>query len=207
MELRDLIAELTAKFPRYARELAAWAPEYARALQGADMRTSLAATLARWSKSMPPRPSDFTRKQAGPIGSDGSGSIDLPPVQTNADGSRSCTMKGFEKAKAIKHAILEDMLRHSLEELPPDVAVFIARRHDAEAWMLAQHQVIDGELRSISLHPDEIAWVKAAAARDFEPTPQALAHAKVYDNAMAKGLRWPLAEHRAATLAQQQEGV
>src|SRR5689334_20287373 len=180
MDIRDLVAELIAKFPRHGKEIAAWAPEYARALDGADMRTSLVATMQRWQKGYPPKPAEMVRRQAGLVTYDGGGALELPETKTNPDGSRSCTRKGFERARAIKRRIMDDMLRCAPLELTPGVATYLAREHDAEAWLLAQHQVLDGQLRSIDLTEREITLATEAEKRDWQPTPECTAFLREY---------------------------
>lgn len=194
MEISDLIAELVQKFPRHRDELKAWAPDYARSLRSADIRASLAATLARWTKASPPRPADFVRKQAGLVEHDGSGPLVLPLTYKHEDGLWRCTRAGFDLAKGIKRRILDSMLLDAPIAMGPDAAVWLARGRDAEAWLLAQHQVIDGQVRAIMLTEAECEIANRAAASDFTPTPEAKAHCRAYDDAMAKGMPWPPAK-------------
>lgn len=67
MTIDEFIAALIRRFPKSADEITAWVPDYRYALagmSGEDLAESLRGTLARWSKSWPPKPGEIMKRRA-----------------------------------------------------------------------------------------------------------------------------------------------
>lgn len=62
MTVTDLISDLIRRFPKHAREIAAWTGSYDRrlaGLDGADLARCYEHTLDSWPHGWPPKPGDF----------------------------------------------------------------------------------------------------------------------------------------------------
>jgi hypothetical protein len=218
MNVPEMLSALIRRFPQHASQIDAWEPEY-RAVFGksspGDLRAMLDRCLAQWTKIHPPRPAELRehlpRRQDSRTREDG-----LAYLVKDSEGSDCwrCTREGFARAREIKHQIIAAMLREVRLPLAPVAATWLAANHADEAWMLAQHQVLDHQVRSITLTAEEFAQAQTLATLGFEPQPEAKARARAHDHAMARGLPWPqpseqeIAEsmHRAAeALAATQE--
>lgn len=90
-------------------------------------------------------------------------------AQPEIGGGLRLTRAGFDRAKAIRRRIVDDALRIAPLPLSANAAMWLARWHrvpysdppvkpgerellltvEDAAWMLAQHQVLDGRMRSI----------------------------------------------------------
>lgn len=66
MNIDEFCIALARRFPKHAEEIAAWKPDYRTALSAPDLdiAESLRATLARWTKSYPPKPGEIDRRRA-----------------------------------------------------------------------------------------------------------------------------------------------
>lgn len=153
----DFIAELAARFPRHASEIAGWTDDYRNALQGLDaasLQRTMDRTMAGWRGGFAPRPADLVITRAVTVAGG------FPLTKVNEDGTRSCTAEGFKRVYAIRRRMIDDALRHA-GELTAEEARAATQKLWDRAWLAAQHEVITGTVESLTLTPEELEDVRS----------------------------------------------
>lgn len=147
-------------------------------------------------------------------------------VQPEVGGGIRLTRAGFERAGAIKRRIVDDALRTAPMPLSANAAMWLARWHrvpysdppvkpgerdlwltvEDAAWMLAQHQVLDGRVRSIAFSVKDCENAERLGATFDEP-PRRAAMVRATTRPLSEGMQATMRlladQHRAAVIGEQ----
>lgn len=112
--VRDVLAKLSAMFPKHRDEILAWSQPYQRTLghlPPARLREVFAAVIDGWDKSYPPKPAEFKSK----LGADAKPETPNSP-QDIANGKRNrALVEASQRRDRLAKKLVDDSLAHYAE--------------------------------------------------------------------------------------------